>query len=239
MTTMHVRPIRTSIFREGDDLVRFIRHHIPRIPDGAVLVVTSKIVALAERRTTPARSEADKVRLIKKESQWAIRTKYVWLTMRNGMPMASAGIDESNGNGKLILLPKDCFEAASQLRTALKNLYKAKRFGVVITDSRIFPLRNGVVGVALGYAGFKGIKDYRGKPDLFGRKFHFSKTDVADSLATAAVLAMGEGDERQPLALITDAPVEFTNRIARHELDINIAEDLYQPLFSKIKKSKR
>ena len=111
---------------------------------------------------------------------------------------------------------------------------KLKKLGVIVTDSRLLPLRAGVVGVALGYAGFKGIKNYIGKPDLFGRPFEFSKTDMADSVATAAVLVMGEGIEKQPLALISSAPVEFTDKTNRKELKIDIQEDIYKPLFEKI-----
>ena len=93
------------------------------------------------------------------------------------------------------------------------------------------PLRAGVVGVALGYAGFKGLRDYRGKKDISGRKLKFTQTDVADSLATAAVLAMGEGSERQPLAVITNAPVVFTDRVNKKELLIPLKDDMYAPLF--------
>jgi len=234
---MKIIPVKTKVFNEGDDLVAFIKKNIPRIPERAILVVTSKIVALSERRTAIVKTEKEKERLIKKESQWAIRTKYVWLTIRDGMVMASAGIDESNAKGKLILLPRDSFAAAASLRKELRTFYKVNHLGVVVTDSRLLPLRNGVVGVALGYAGFKGIKDYRGTPDIFGRKFQFSKTDIADSVATAAVLTMGEGRERQPLAVVTDAPVTFTGRVNRHELEIDIKEDLYRPLFNHIPRS--
>ena len=65
-----------------------------------------------------------------------------------------------------------------------------------------------------------------------------SRTDVADSLATSAVLSMGEGREQQPLAVITKAPVVFSNKVSRKELLIDPREDLYQPLFEKIKKVK-
>lgn len=54
-----------------------------------------------------------------------------------------------------------------------------KKEGVLITDSRTMPLRASIIGVALGYAGFRGIKDYRGQPDIFGRKFHFPRVDIA------------------------------------------------------------
>src|SRR6185369_10169333 len=137
----------------------------------SVVVVTSKIVALSENRTAIAGDEKMKEKLIRQESQFAVRTKYVWLTIKDGMVMASAGIDESNANGKLILLPKDSFKAADTLRKQLQKKYKVTQLGVLITDSRTMPLRSGITGVALGYAGFKGIKDYVGLPDIFGRKF--------------------------------------------------------------------
>jgi dihydrofolate synthase / folylpolyglutamate synthase len=234
---MIVTPIKTRIFKENEDLIDFIRKHVPKLPERSILAVTSKIVALSEGRTAALGSEREKVALIKRESQWAMKTKYVWLTIRDGVVMASAGIDESNGSGKYILLPKDSFKSAMSLRRRLQKIYRVKKLGVVITDSRLMPLRAGIVGVALGIAGFKGIKDYRKEKDIFGRPFHFSKTDIADSIATAAVLTMGEGDERCPLALIENAPVEFADRVSKDELRVDIAEDIYRPLFAKIKHS--
>jgi coenzyme F420-0:L-glutamate ligase len=226
---MNIRAIRTRVFKEGDDLVAFIGAHVRRIPERAVLVVTSKIVALAEGRTADPK---DRERIIKAESSFALRTKYTWLTIKDGTVMASAGVDESNAAGKLVLLPKDSFAAAESLRRTLKKLYRVKKLGVLITDSRLLPLRAGVVGVALGYSGFKGVRDYRGTKDIFGRVFKLSRTDVADSLATAAVLCMGEGKEQLPLALITGAPIAYSERVNRTELHIDPREDVYAPLFS-------
>ncbi len=233
---MIIQPIKTRVFREGEDLLAFIIRYFKKIPERSVIIVTSKIVALAERRTAVAKDIQTKEKLIRAESEFAMPTKYVWLTVKDGMVMASAGIDESNACGKLILLPRDCFKTAGWLRKKLQVKYKVKKLGVLITDSRTIPLRAGITGVSLGYAGFKGIKDYRGKPDIFGRKFHFSRTDVADSLATAAVLVMGEGKEQQPLATITGAPIEFCQKIKRDELRIDIKDDMYQPLFSNLPK---
>lgn len=225
---MIVRATKTPIFKEGQDLLAFILKNTTRPPEGSVLVVTSKIVALAEKRTVPLDR---KVQAIKSESTFAIKTKYAWLTIKDGAVMANAGVDESNANGKLVLLPADSFKAAETLRGGLKKVWKRKKLGVLITDSRLMPLRAGVVGVALGYAGFKGLRDYRGHKDIFGRVLKMSRTDVADSLATAAVLEMGEGSERRPLAVIEDAPVEFTSRTDSAELLIDIEDDLYYPLF--------
>jgi F420-0:gamma-glutamyl ligase len=236
---MIVKPIKTRVFKEGEDLFAFIAGYFKTIPEQAIVVITSKIVALSERRTAAAGGILAKEKLIRKESEFAMPTKYVWLTVKDGMVMASAGIDESNANGKLILLPKDSFATARLLRKRLRGKYRVKKLGVLITDSRTIPLRAGVTGVALGYAGFKGVKDYRGMPDIFGRKFHFSRTDMADGLATAAVIVMGEGNEQMPLAIVSGAPVEFCEKVSRKELHIDIQDDMYQPLFAKLPGKKK
>ena len=231
---MQIKAIKTNIFREKGDLLQFIFEYIKKIPEDSILVITSKIVALAEGRTVECKNQSQKIKLIKQESDFTLKTKLTWLTIKDGMVMASAGIDESNADGKMILLPKDSFKSAEFIRKELCKKFKIKNLGILITDSRIFPLRAGVVGVALGYAGFKGIRNYIGKKDIFGRVLKMSRTDVADSLATSAVLCMGEGKEQQPLALIIDAPVEFIEKINKKELFIDPKEDLYLPLFRSI-----
>lgn len=228
---MITNALQTSVFLEGDDLMSFITTHIRKVPERSVIVITSKIVALAEKRTVTIENAKTKENAIRAESSFAIRTRYVWLTIKDGMIIPSAGIDESNANGKLILLPKDSFRSAQRIRRDLKRYYGVKDLGIIVTDSRTMPLRSGVVGVALGYAGFRGFRDYRGKPDIYGRKLKFSCTDVADSLATAAVLLMGEGNERQPLALIGQAPITFCERVRRDELRISIEDDMFRPFF--------
>ncbi len=227
---MNVTAYRTRIFREGDELINFITRHIRRIPERSVLVVTSKIVALSEGRTVVVKNSREKDRLIRRESDLAVRTKYCWLTIKDGMVMANAGIDESNANGKIVLLPKDSFATANFLRRALCKIYQVKHFGVIISDSRVVPLRAGVTGVAIGYAGIRGVRDYRGKKDIFGRKLHITQTNVVDSVATAATLVAGEGNERQPLALVKGAPVVFTNRVQKKEIHISPKDDMYRPL---------
>jgi len=233
---MIITPIKTRVFKEGEDLIGFIADYVPRLKKESIVVVTSKIIALSERRTATVKNARTKDELIRAESELAIPTKYVWLTVKDGTVMASAGIDESNAKGKLILLPRDSFKSARFLRKTLRRKYHVRHLGILVTDSRTVPLRAGVTGVALGYAGFRGVKDYRGTPDIFGRKFKFSRTNVADSLAAAAVLVMGEGREQQPLALIEKTSVEFCDKINRGELRINIQDDMYRPLFAKLPK---
>lgn len=235
---MQVRPVKTRIFRERENLADFIEEHIPRLADGSVLVVTSKIVALAEGRTAAYGGEDAKEKLVRSESDWAVRTKHVWLTRKDGNVLAGAGIDESNGDGRFILLPEDCYASAAKLRDELLKRWGVKNLGVILTDSRTIPLRKGIVGVSLGYAGLRGIRDYEGTPDIFGRLFHFSKVSVVDSLAAAAVLVMGEGSEQQPLAVIEGAPVDFKDAVDRGELAIDPEDDMYRPFFDALQEGR-
>ncbi len=230
---MNVSAVRTGIFREADELAAFVATHIPKLKNGTILAVTSKIVALAEGRTAEG-GQKEKERLIKKEATWIqkVLPKW-WLTVRDGIVIVNAGIDESNADNKMILLPRDSFQSAASLRAKLIAHYKIKQLGIVITDSRVEPLRAGVTGVALGYAGFKGVRDYRGMRDIFGKKMEVTRTNVADSLATAAALVMGEGSERQPLAVVEDAPVVWSERADKKELRINLKDDMYRNLFKK------
>ncbi len=231
---MIIRPLTTRVFKEGEDLFAFIVSYIPKLKNKSVIVITSKIVALSEKRTSTNTGRRAKIRLIKSESQWAMRTKWTWLTIKDNAVMSAAGIDESNANGKLILLPKDSFKAAAVLRQKLKRFYKVNQLGILITDSRLLPLRAGVVGIALGYAGFKGVRDDRGTKDIFGRKLKLTRVDIADAVATAAVLTMGEAAEKRPLAIVEDSPAVFTETVKKNELIMDFRDDVFAPLFKKV-----
>lgn len=232
---MKVQPIRTRVFQPRENLEEFIKRYVRRLAESDILVVTSKIVALSEGRFVPLTSEKEKEAIIKRESVFMLKTQRTRLTIKDNMVMANAGVDESNADGRLILLPHDSFRAARHLRTVLRDHFRLKRLGVIITDSRTAPLRAGITGAALGYAGFRGLKNYNHTPDIFGRLFHHSRVNVADSLATAAVLTMGEGREQQPLAVISGAPVVYAERVKANELRIDIREDMYGPLFRRLR----
>jgi coenzyme F420-0:L-glutamate ligase len=235
---MKVQAIKTRVFRPNENLLRFIENYLPKIKDGDIIVVTSKIVALSEGRLVKKIDENTKIKIIRQESKHVLPTKYVYLTIKDGQIIANAGIDESNANGQLIMLPKNSFKTADLIRNHFKKAHKLKNLGIIITDSCCLPLRAGITGLALGYAGFRGLKDYRQLRDIFGQPFKYSRVDVADSLATAAVLLMGEGNEQQPLAIINEAPVEFSNRVNKNELTINPKEDIFYPLLKNLHEKK-
>ena len=133
----------------------------------------------------------------------------VLLTEKDGLLCPNAGIDNSNApEGCVTLYPKNPSESARQIADAVYKEYGV-RIGVIIADSRTQPLRLGCTGVAIGAAGFLATVDLRGTTDLYGRPLTVTRVAVADNLATAAELVMGESGESIPFALIRNAGAVF------------------------------
>jgi coenzyme F420-0:L-glutamate ligase len=125
--------------------------------------------------------------------------------------MANAGVDKSNvPSGHASLLPIDSAASADEIRREVMER-TGKRIGVIVIDSRTQPLRLGNIGMALGVAGFLPVTDERGKKDLFGNEMRITRRAVADNLASACTVVMGESNESTPAALIRDAPVEYSD----------------------------
>ncbi len=227
---MTIQPIRTRRFHPNDALTDFLEASLPkRLPEESILVVTSKIVALSEGRTATISPSNTKDKIIAQESRVRLRTPWCWLTRVNGEWCANAGVDASNANGSLILLPRDSQKTSSMILRWAKKRYARKRLGVIITDTRIYPLRVGTMGVALGWAGFEPIRSYIGEPDLFGRVLRHTRANIVHALAVAAVLTMGEGREQTPVAIIHDAPVRFgRGTMTVRDLAIDPRRDLYR-----------
>lgn len=257
---MKVTAIKThKITVKDSDLIKILDEYLPKISEKSILAITSKIVSTTEGRlvkmdevdpasaryqTAPGFGEAKKDELIKQEAQYYLprgQNPYnVSFTITRNMLAATAGIDESNGNGYYILWPKNPQKSANKIRQYLKTRFKLKNVGVIITDSRTSPLRWGVTSVAIAYSGLKPLKNYIGEKDLFERKFEFEKLSIVDSLASSASVVMGEGNEQTPLAIISNIPfVDFQNRNPTEkelkELYISIEEDLYGPFLKNVK----
>lgn len=247
---MTITPIKTHTIAASDtDLLQILDRYLPELKEQSVVAVSSKIVAVSEGRVVGA--EYDKDTLIEEESEYFLPREEnpfgVSFTITNGILTATAGIDESNADGKYVLWPRDPQESANAIREHLSHKFGIKHVGVVITDSRTMPMRWGVTGISIAHSGFASLKSYIGTPDLFGREFVFEKLNIADSLAAAATVVMGEGNESTPLAVITDLPagrqgvpfVDFQDRNpAKEELEalrIDMDTDLYSPFLKSAK----
>lgn len=241
---MIIKAIKTRKFIPPKDDLWELLSKVKSINENSVVAVTSKVVSIGEERCIPV-SKIDKDDLVKQEADKYLPRKFVpeelvMYTLKNNMLIASAGVDESNGAGFYILWPKDPNKSAKRIWQFLKNKFKLKNLGVIITDSRLIPLRGGVVGYSIGYFGFKPIKDYRGKLDLFGREFKMETSNIPDSLASAAVLEMGEGKESQPIAIISDIPdIKFINKkyidTGDNSFEIEEKKDVFYPFLSSVK----
>jgi len=235
---MEILPIRTRTLRAPkDDLLDALARAKLQLKEGDILAVSSKVLSIHEGRTLPIES-VDKDKLIEREAEWFIRfpknQHKKLFTINQGGMASSAGIDQSNGNGHYILYPDDSFKSAKKLRTFLIRKYGLTNFGVLITDSTSMPLRRGAIGFALAWDGFVPLKDYRKTKDLFGREFRAEVANIADGLAAGAVVAMGEGNESTPVAIIRGAKVEWGNKKTREPLVTAPEQDMYAPLlFSK------
>ncbi len=233
---MQTQAIHTEIFHFGQNLEQFLFDHLKPYKvselEASILVVTSKIVSLAERAVR--RSTEDKELLVREEAEYYLGeiAHGCHLTIKNGLMMVGAGIDLSNSESQdYILLPRDPFFSAEQICRAIKTHLGLKKFGVLISDSRTLPLRKGVLGCGLGYAGFRGLQNLIGAHDLFGRPLKMTQVNLVDALASSAVMMMGEAAEQRPLALISGAPTEFTDEAVSNEIMIDVTGDLYYPMY--------
>ena len=234
---MKTIPIKTRpINPPQDDIYKIIDKYCPKLQEGDVLAITSKILAIHQGRCIEINKVKDKDDLIKKEAEVFIpREKvpgeYVILTMKDHTLIPTSGIDESNGNGYYILWPKKPEKDAKKICNYLKKKYKIKKLAVIIIDSHTIPLRYGVMGISTGFFGLEPLKNYIGKKDIFKRKIRLTKTNIVDSLAVVANLAMGEGNEQQPMVIIRNADfVKFTNKKTYKDLLIPMKKDIYYPL---------
>lgn len=227
---MHILAIKTSIFKENENLINFLHKQITSLEENDIVVITSKIVALSQGRIGKIE---DKEKLIKENSQKIIETPWALLTLVEGEWCINAGVDESNAKNKIILLPKNPFKVAEQIQKNLLKRFSLKHIGVIITDTKSIPLRVGTIGRSIAYIGFNPLKSYIGKKDLFGRKSRLTQSNIADSLAASAVLVMGEGDEQIPIVVIKDAPVEFTNKkiLSKTHLALSPKIDIYAKIY--------
>jgi len=154
------------------------------------------------------------------------------LCMKGGTLLPNAGVDASNAPpGCVTPLPADPDASARRIRGEIAEVTGAKT-GVIIADSRTHAMRLGCSGVAIGCAGIPSVIDDRGRSDLFGRKLEVTKRAVADNIASAAELVMGEADECTPAAVIRGIGLSVSEDLFGVE-SIAADECLFMGVFAK------
>lgn len=213
------------LFNEGDNIGQFIcdaaeKQKTP-IQENDVIVVTHVAVSKVEGnvvnldevvpsdRALEIAAKVFKdpamVEVILRETKEIVRMgpNSLITETRNGIVSANAGVDRSNvkGDRNVALLPVNPDASAQNIRREIKER-TGKNVAVIVSDTHGRPLRMGEINIAIGIAGIKPIRDRRGEKDLFGYVLHVKQTCIADELASAAELVIGQASEGIPAAII-------------------------------------
>jgi coenzyme F420-0:L-glutamate ligase/coenzyme F420-1:gamma-L-glutamate ligase len=238
------------IIKEGDDLALLVCQAAEKqgtpIQNGDVIVVTHVIVSRAEgnvvdlETVTPSEfaktvakttgKDPQLVEVILRESRSIIRMRDGKLITesKQGLVCANSGIDQSNvpGNTVVALLPEDADLSAQRIRQKILELTK-KAVAVIVSDTHGRPLRQGEINIALGTSGFEPLRDRRGEKDLFGYTIRIKRTAIADELASAAELVIGQTNEGIPVAIIRGYPYPKSETANATKLIRPAEEDLF------------
>lgn len=236
---MQLIPITTPVLQPPqDDLFVAFDTSLSEVKERDIVVVSSKVVAIHEGACVP-KATHNKTSLVDSESELTIARNY-WstpLTVKHHAFIGSAGIDESNGGGYYVLLPKDPFTSAKAIYDYLRTRFSVREIGVVITDSHSTPMRRGAIGISIGYWGFRPIRSYVGEPDLFGREMEVEVANVVDGIAAGATVVMGEAAECLPIVIVRDVPkVSYTNEPLKHQHMMSFKDDSFRVLYERFLK---
>jgi len=215
--------IQTGLIRPGDAILPLILTGMDKqdlsIKRGDILIIAESALATSEGRliclaeNCPSPEACDLARQYDIDPHLAEVVLHESDAIIGGIPgfllctsqgnlLPNAGVDGSNApDGYVTLLPSDPNMSAHSIRTEIHQMTEV-RVGVLIIDSRTHPMRYGCSGVAIGCSGIPAVIDERGKKDLFGRELKVTRRAIADNLASAAELLMGEADEGIPAVLV-------------------------------------
>ncbi len=250
---LEIMPLnQLPLLKEGDDLARIIVVRAENLGVGIrnrdLVVIGQKAVSKAEGRIIDINDVSPSARAVKIAKKTGKSRGFVDIVLREstkvlradkdafivrtklGSTCLNAGVDKSNvkGNSTYALLPQDPDASARRLRKRIRQL-TGKKVGVVICDTRSRPFRKGQIEESIGIAGLNPLIDYRGQKDLFGYTLRFKNVAIADELASAAELVMGQGRERTPVAIIRGLTrIRFQDRASSKILAVNGEDDLFR-----------
>ena len=218
-------------FKDGDILV--LAETAVATAEGNVITLSS-IVPSAQAKVLGEKYQMDPrtVEVVIRESDSIVGgIKGFLLCMKGGTLLPNAGVDASNAPpGCVTPLPKNPDQSALAIKNSIGEKTGAT-VGVIIADSRTHAMRLGCSGVAIGSAGITSVIDDRGRSDLFGRKLEVTKRAVADNIAAAAELVMGDADECIPAAIIRGLGMPIGDQIGIETIDAE--ECLFMGVFCK------
>jgi len=251
-SSFEVFGLPTGIIRSGDPIADLVIAAAEKtcggFEEGDVLVLAETAVATAEGNiidlsgvepSPRARELADRYRMDPRTVEVVLRESDsivggipgFLLCMKGGTLLPNAGVDASNAPpGCVTPLPADPDRSALSVKAAIEAR-AGVQIGVIVADSRTHAMRLGCSGVAIGSAGIPSVIDDRGRSDLFGRRLEVTKRAVADNIASAAELVMGEADECMPAAIIRGIGLPIGDHVGVETIDAT--ECLFMGAFAK------
>ena len=215
------------LFHSGDDIPGQIAEKLAAMgetlqPDD-IVVIAQKIVSKVEGRVVPLAQvipddEAERVAALTDKDPRVVKTilddarsivrrlpglliveqSSGWICANGGADRSNVGKDEDEG---WLLLPEDS-DASAETHSQRAEKRTGVAPAVIINDSHGRPWRFGTVGISIGCAGLPPLWDQRGLHDLFGHELVASEECIADELAAAASLLMGQSDEGCPVVVV-------------------------------------
>jgi coenzyme F420-0:L-glutamate ligase / coenzyme F420-1:gamma-L-glutamate ligase len=252
MNAVHIFPVEgLPLIKDGDNLGKLIieaakKQGIQIQPDD-VIVVTHVVVSKAEgnivnlekvrpsQRAKEIAAQTNKdpalVQVILEETKDIVRIgqNSIITETVSGIVCANAGVDRSNvaGDKNVVPLPKNPNVSAQNIRAEIKRL-SGVDVAVIVSDTHGRPFRMGEINIAVGVAGFVPIRDRRGEKDLFGYVLRIKQTAIADELASAAELVIGQADEGIPAAIIRGYKYQQTENASATNLTRPKEKDLFR-----------
>ena len=207
------------LIKKGDDIARILSEQT-ELNEHDIVVISSTIVSKSEGRIIPlgtvkptewaktiAKTNQNDPRFVQavldESEEILLESPFLLVRTKHGSICVNAGIDHSNveGGDNILLLPEDPDASALGIKKSIFK-YSGKKASVVITDTNGRAFRMGQTGAAIGIAGIKATRDWRGTEDLFGRILEVKNEAVVDEIAGFANILMGEGNGGTPVVII-------------------------------------
>ena len=239
------------LIKPGDNLASIILKSILKnkliINDNDIIVIAQKVVSKAENRyedLEKIKISDDAINLASKlnrnpgfiqavinESNKILSTKknVIIVEHKLGFINVNAGIDLSNVPSKklALLLPEDPRKSAKDIQNYLSEKLN-KKISIIITDSITRPYRSGVINIALASYNIQSLEALKGQKDIYGKKLKGTEVAIADQIASAAGLLMGQGDEKQPIIVVKGLNKNTYQTNNAFNLIVKENEDLYR-----------
>ena len=253
MNTIEITALKNIPFIEpGDNLIEIICNNLEEndqdIHENDVFVIAQKIISKSEDRyidinkieiSNEAQDLATKlnrhpglIQCVLNESKKIISIeKGVLIVEHNlGFINVNAGVDFSNipdDKNLALLLPSNPSKSANEIQKRLSKKLN-KNISIIISDSMTRPYRLGVTNFALASSNIQSLIDLSGTTDMYGKSLKHTEIAVADEIASAAGILMGQSDEMKPIILVKGFDMNQYEINDAFNLTVNNEDDLYR-----------